>query len=366
MATKRRELHPIDAYLAGLENPAAKKTLGALRMQLRKLLPGAVETISYRMPAFKVDGNAVAGFAFFKNHCGYYPFSGGVVPALKEQLDGYTTSKSGVTFPPDKPLPAKLVKTLVQARLAEIAARGKKPSAAKKAATKKAAAKKALVTDRVTDSAVKEATGRDWKGWMRALDAAGAGELNHKQLVAHLAREVESTWWRQSIAVAYEQARGKRVVGETAATGRGPGGEARAAHPHDLAARRMEETRDAATHPGTEGTRRLPPRAHGEAAGREGPRGDARALVPGARRPRGEVSPSGRAVRYVAPRCGPSLPGYSASSFSGSASRMLNPIITSTMSMADCLPFQVFDCHMANHSLPTTMKPKKKRTSPTV
>jgi uncharacterized protein YdhG (YjbR/CyaY superfamily)/uncharacterized protein YndB with AHSA1/START domain len=215
MATKQRELQPIDAYLAELEDPAARKTLGALRMQLRKLLPGAVETLSYRMPTFKVDGNSVAGFAFFKTHCGYYPFSGGVVPALKEQLEGYTTSKSGVTFPPDQPLPARLVKTLVRARLAEIAARGKKPPATKK----KAAAKKAHVTDRVTDRAVKEATGRDWKGWMRALDAAGAGELNHKQLVAHLAREVESTWWQQSIAVAYEQAHGKRVVGETATTG---------------------------------------------------------------------------------------------------------------------------------------------------
>ncbi|NMO17887.1 hypothetical protein HPC49_30975 [Pyxidicoccus fallax] len=214
MATNRGEPQLVDAYLAGLKNPAAKKTLGALRMQLRKLLPGAVETISYQMPTFKVDGNSVAGFAFFKNHCGYYPFSGGVVPTLKAELDGYTTSKSGVTFPPDKPLPAKLVKTLVQARLAEIAERGKKPSTAKKAA-----AKKALVTDRVTDSAVKEATGRDWKGWMRALDAAGGRELNHKQLVAHLAREVESTWWQQSIAVAYEQVRGKRVVGETADTG---------------------------------------------------------------------------------------------------------------------------------------------------
>jgi uncharacterized protein YdhG (YjbR/CyaY superfamily)/uncharacterized protein YndB with AHSA1/START domain len=209
MATNPRGLQPIDAYLAGLKDPSARKTLGALRLQLRKLLPGAVETLSYRMPTFKVDGNAVAGFAFFKTHCGYYPFSGSVVPTLKAQLDGYTTSKSGVTFPPDKPLPAKLVKTLVQARLAEIAASGKKPSATKKA----------LITDRVTDSAVKEATGRDWKGWMRALDAAEAGALNHKQLVAHLAREVESTWWQQSIAVAYEQARGKRVVGETAATG---------------------------------------------------------------------------------------------------------------------------------------------------
>src|SRR5687767_11374343 len=179
MATKNREPQPIDAYLASVNDPVARKTLGALRLQLRKLLPGATETISYRMPAFKVDGNVVAGFAFFKNHCGYYPFSGSVVPALKSELEGYSTSKSGVTFRPGKPLPAKLVKRLVQARLAEIATGGKKPTAARK---------NALMTGRVTDSAVKEATGRDWKTWMRALDAAGAAGLNHKQLVALVAR----------------------------------------------------------------------------------------------------------------------------------------------------------------------------------
>ena len=210
MATKNREPQPIDAYLASVGDPVARKTLGALRLQLRKLLPGATETISYRMPAFKVDGDVVAGFAFFKNHCGYYPFSGSVVPALKSELEGYSTSKSGVTFRPDQPLPAKLVKRLVQARLAELATGGKKPAAARK---------NARVTERVTDSAVKETTGRDWKAWMRALDVAGAAELNHQQLVALVAREVESRWWQQSIAVAYEQARGKRVVGETATTG---------------------------------------------------------------------------------------------------------------------------------------------------
>lgn len=126
MATKTRVPQTIDAYLAAVPDPAAKKTLSALRAQLKKLLPKATETISYQMPAFKVDGSTVAGFAFFKHHCGYYPFSGSVVPALESELDGYTTSKSGVTFPPDQPLPAKLVKKLVQARLAEIATRAKK------------------------------------------------------------------------------------------------------------------------------------------------------------------------------------------------------------------------------------------------
>ncbi|MBN9686202.1 MULTISPECIES: DUF1801 domain-containing protein [unclassified Corallococcus] len=135
MATKKTRVpQTIDAYLASVPDPAAKKTLSALRAQLRKLLPKATETISYQMPAFKVDGSAVAGFAFFKNHCGYYPFSGGVVPAMASELEGYATSKSGVTFPPDEPLPAKLVKKLVEARLAEIATRAKKPTPAKKKA----------------------------------------------------------------------------------------------------------------------------------------------------------------------------------------------------------------------------------------
>lgn len=210
MVTKSREPQPIDEYLASVKDPVARKTLSALRQQLRKLLPSATETISYRMPAFRVQGDVVAGFAFFKNHCGYYPFSGSVVPAMKAELEGYTTSKSGVTFRPDEPLPAKLVKRLVEVRLEQLATGAKKPAAVKK---------NARITDRVTDTAVKEATGRDWKAWMRALDSAGAAELTHKQLVAHLAREVESSWWQQSIAVAYEQARGKRVVGETSTTG---------------------------------------------------------------------------------------------------------------------------------------------------
>lgn len=204
MATKT----PIDTYLAAVPDPAARKALTALRAQLRKLLPTAEETISYGMPAFKVEGATVAGFAFFSKHCGFYPYSGSVVPSLKEELAGYKITKSGITFPPDAPLPAKLVKLIVDARLAEIAGE-KKPRAMTKA----------LVTERVTDAAVKEATGKDWKAWMRALDEADASGLDHKQLVALLARDVESSWWQQSIAVAYEQARGKRVVGETSDTG---------------------------------------------------------------------------------------------------------------------------------------------------
>ena len=75
---------------------------------------------------------------------------------------------------------------------------------------------------RISSESVREATGRGWEEWLETLDAAGALGWDHKEIVAYLEREHAGTttgWWRQSITVGYEQARGKRVVGETADTG---------------------------------------------------------------------------------------------------------------------------------------------------
>jgi uncharacterized protein YndB with AHSA1/START domain len=79
-----------------------------------------------------------------------------------------------------------------------------------------------LTLGRVSSESVREATGHGWQEWLDALDAAGAAGWGHKEIVAYLKREhpeVSSGWWRQSITVGYEQARGKRVVGETADAG---------------------------------------------------------------------------------------------------------------------------------------------------
>lgn len=70
--------------------------------------------------------------------------------------------------------------------------------------------------------AVRNATGRAWDDWFRALDDAGAAEMTHKAIVAWLRDEagVVNGWWQQNVAVEYEKARGKRAeVGETAGAG---------------------------------------------------------------------------------------------------------------------------------------------------
>jgi uncharacterized protein YndB with AHSA1/START domain len=82
--------------------------------------------------------------------------------------------------------------------------------------------KQDLLLDRIATESVREATGWGWDDWLKTLDAAGAENWDHKEIVAYLKREhgeATSSWWRQSITVGYEQARGKRVVGETADTG---------------------------------------------------------------------------------------------------------------------------------------------------
>jgi uncharacterized protein YdhG (YjbR/CyaY superfamily) len=109
----------IDAYLAALDEPK-RGTLEQLRQTILEVVPDAEQTISYGMPAFKVKGKAVAGFAAFKAHLSYLPHSGSVLSALGDEVADYETSKGSLRFAVDEPLPATLVEHLIQARLREL------------------------------------------------------------------------------------------------------------------------------------------------------------------------------------------------------------------------------------------------------
>ena len=106
----------IDRYLDGLEEPK-RATLARLRQTILDVLPEAEQGISYGVPAFKVGGKTIAGFAAFKNHLSYLPHSGSVFPRLKEELKGYSTSSGALRFDTNKPLPAALVEKLIAVRL---------------------------------------------------------------------------------------------------------------------------------------------------------------------------------------------------------------------------------------------------------
>jgi uncharacterized protein YdhG (YjbR/CyaY superfamily) len=114
----------VDAYIAA-QPPAFAAALTALRTRLRALLPDHAECLSYAMPGFRIlgpKGKMVVGYAAFTHHLGLYPHSGSIIPKI--DCSPFKTSKSGVLFTPDRPLPEALLRAILTARMAEIAAGG--------------------------------------------------------------------------------------------------------------------------------------------------------------------------------------------------------------------------------------------------
>ncbi len=109
----------IDAYLAGLPEPK-RGTLEMLRTTILEIIPESEQGISYAIPAFRVEGKVVAGFAAFTRHLSYVPHSGSVLAVVEDDLAGYSHSKSVLRFEIDTPLPPNLVKKLISVRLAQI------------------------------------------------------------------------------------------------------------------------------------------------------------------------------------------------------------------------------------------------------
>lgn len=108
----------VDEYLAAAPEPQ-RTTLVRLRAMLASILPDAEEGVSYGVPAFKVGGKAVAGYAHAKRHCSYFPHSGSVISQVEpELLEGYEWSKGTLRFPVDKVPDEALVRRLAEIRLA--------------------------------------------------------------------------------------------------------------------------------------------------------------------------------------------------------------------------------------------------------
>ena len=105
-----------DEYISGFPT-GIQKILQGLRSTIRKAAPGAVEIISYNMPAYQQHGILVY-FAACNNHIGFYPTSS-PIRAFKNELADYKTSKGAIQFSIDKPLPDRLITKIVKFKLKE-------------------------------------------------------------------------------------------------------------------------------------------------------------------------------------------------------------------------------------------------------
>ncbi len=101
-----------------------QRLLRKMRETIQKAAPKATDTISYRMPAFRLDGILV-WYAAHTRHIGFYP-GASAIAAFKKALSGYTSAKGSVQFPFDEPLPLALVARIVKYRVNEHLAKHKK------------------------------------------------------------------------------------------------------------------------------------------------------------------------------------------------------------------------------------------------
>ena len=101
-----------------IETPQPHRdTMLEMRQRILAIIPDADEIVSYGMPAFRVNGVIACGMKAAKNHVGYYPFSGSILPLFAEELQKFSKTKSALHVPIDKPLSQSLLRKLISARI---------------------------------------------------------------------------------------------------------------------------------------------------------------------------------------------------------------------------------------------------------
>lgn len=96
--------------------PVIRRRLESLRSLILSLAKGCTETISYGMPAYKLNGKPIAYFGSWKDHIGFYPTPSGT-ERFGNELSAYKTSKGAVQFPHALPLPLALIRKIVRFRI---------------------------------------------------------------------------------------------------------------------------------------------------------------------------------------------------------------------------------------------------------
>jgi uncharacterized protein YdhG (YjbR/CyaY superfamily) len=107
----------VDAYIQEFEGETRER-LTTTRKLILDTAPQAEESISYGMPAYKVNGKPLVYFGGYKSHIGFYATPTGH-KAFEKELSKYKQGKGSVQFPLDEPLPEKLIREIVLFRLAE-------------------------------------------------------------------------------------------------------------------------------------------------------------------------------------------------------------------------------------------------------
>jgi uncharacterized protein YdhG (YjbR/CyaY superfamily) len=122
MPMPRSAATTIDEYIAGFP-PETGAALEEMRALIRAAAPDATETISYAIPTFDLNGRHLVHFAGYAKHVGFYPVPSAMA-AFADELAPFRSGKGSAQFPLGQPLPADLIRRIVEFRVAENLAKG--------------------------------------------------------------------------------------------------------------------------------------------------------------------------------------------------------------------------------------------------
>ena len=111
----------VDEYLAALPEDR-RGPMEQIRSAIRTAAPEAEEAISYKMPAFKLDGRFFVSYDAFKAHYSLFPWSDRMIAELGDEIAPYAKGRGTIRFPADQPIPTDLIRRIVAIRLEEHAA----------------------------------------------------------------------------------------------------------------------------------------------------------------------------------------------------------------------------------------------------
>ena len=123
MQHMRIQFKNVDEYIKSFPTDTGKK-LEQIRRTIRKAAPGATESMSYGMPAYKTNKKPLVYFAGYRNHIGFYATPSGH-SAFAEELSKFRQGKGSVQFPLDEPLPLDLIRQITLFRVQENLAKSK-------------------------------------------------------------------------------------------------------------------------------------------------------------------------------------------------------------------------------------------------
>jgi uncharacterized protein YdhG (YjbR/CyaY superfamily) len=106
-----KSINSVEEYIE-LFAAEVQLTLNKIREIVLTIVPEVVESISYGMPAYKLNKKPLIYFAAFKNHIGLYATPDGH-KAFEKELAGYKQGKGSVQFPLNQEMPYSLIEEII-------------------------------------------------------------------------------------------------------------------------------------------------------------------------------------------------------------------------------------------------------------